>query len=153
MKKFINLVLIIAFASHFGTIETFAQKRAKSREVIILVFSLSTGYSFDGIEFPLNKTSKGGFDAGEGMVSECGFPEKPECANSTYTSYAIDGRAFAAGKNQAKIRLKADITVGSEDCKINRTYTIYRNRKTKIPLDSCGANLIAYYGLKRKKAN
>jgi hypothetical protein len=137
MKLLFSLLLIIAFASHFGTIETFAQKRAKPREVIILVFSLSTGYSFDGLEFPLNKSSKG----------------KPECANSVYSSYDISGRAFAAGKNQAKIKLKADITVGNEDCKINRTYTVYRNRKTKIKLDSCGASLIAYYGFKSKKTN
>lgn len=153
MKRFFSLLLIITFASHFGTIEMFAQKRAKSGEVIIVVFSLSTGYSFDGLEFPINKTSKGILDAGGGMVSECGFPEKPECAKFIYSSYDISGRAFAAGKSQAKIKLKADITVGDEDCKISRTYTVYRNRKTKIRLNSCGASLIAYYGFKSKKAN
>jgi hypothetical protein len=122
-------------------------------EVIIVVFSLSTGYSFDEMEFPLNKTSKGKFDAGGGMVSECGFPEKPECAKSVYKSYDISGRAFAASKTSAKIRLKADITVGNNDCKINQTYTVYRNRKTKIPLNSCRTSLIAYYGFKSKKTN
>ena len=153
MKIPFSLLLIIAFASHFGTIETFAQKRSKPKEVIIVVFSLSTGYSFDGLEFPLNKTSKGKFDVGEGMVSECGFPEKPECANSVYSSYDISGRAFAAGKNQARIKLKADITVGNNDCKINRIYSVYRNRKTEIKLDSCDASLIVYYGFKSKKTN
>ncbi len=153
MKRFFSLFLIITFASHFGTIETFAQKRAKSREVIIVVFSHSMEDSFDKLEFPINKTPKGKFDAGGGMVSECGFPEKPECAEFIYSSYDISGRAFAAGKNRAKIKLKADITVGVENCKINRTYTVYRNRKTKIRLDACGASLIAYYGFKSKKAN
>src|SRR6476620_8246225 len=135
MKKLINLLLIITFASHFGTIETFAQKRAKPREVIILVFSHSTGDSFDGLEFPINKVSKGKFDAGGGMVSECGLPEKPECAKSVYSAYEISGRSFAAGKDRAKLRLKGDVTVGDEDCKINGTYTVYRNRKTKIRLN------------------
>ncbi|HEY0460916.1 MAG TPA: hypothetical protein VGC97_17405 [Pyrinomonadaceae bacterium] len=116
------------------------------------MFSLSTKDSFDKLEFPINKTSKGKFDAGGGMVSECGFPEKPECAKFIYSSYDISGRAFAAGKNQAKIKLKADISANNNDCKINRTYTVYRNRKTKIRLNSCGASLIAYYGFESKEA-
>jgi len=153
MKRIFSLFLLIAVASHFGIIQVFAQKRVKPKEVIIVVLSLSTGYSFDGLEFPINKTSKGIFDAGGGMVSECGSPEKPECAKYIYKSYDISGRAFAINKTQAKIRLKADITVGDNDCKINGTYTVYRNRKTKIGLDSCGASLIAYYGFKSKEAN
>jgi hypothetical protein len=153
MKRFFSLLLIIAFASHFGTNAAFAQKRAKPGEVIIVVLSLSTGESFDELEFPINKTSRGIFDAGGGMVSECGFPEKPECAKSVYKSYDILGRAFAAGRNRAKIKLRADITVGDNDCKISGIYTVRRNRKTKIRLSSCGASLTAYYGFESKKAN
>jgi flagellar basal body L-ring protein FlgH len=153
MKNFSSLLLIITFASHFGIIEMFAQKQAKPKEVIIVVFSYSADYSFDGLEFPINKTAKGKFDAGGGMVSECGFPEKPECANFIYSSYEISGKAFAAGKNQVKIKLKGEITVDVNDCRINGIYTVYRNRKTKIRFNSCGANLIFYYGLKSKKAN
>ena len=153
MKRIFSLLLLIAVASHFGIIQVFAQKRVKPKEIIIVVLSLSTGESFDGLEFPINKTPKGIFDAGGGMVSECGFPDKPECAKFVYKSYDISGRAFTINKNQAKIRLKADVTVGDNDCKINGTYAIYRNRKTNIRLNSCGASLIAYYGFKSKKAN
>lgn len=153
MKRLFNLLLIIAVASHFDIIRGFAQKRVKPKEAIILVFTLSTDESFDKLEFPINKTAKGKFDAGGGMVNECGFPELPECAKFVYSSYIISGRAFAAGKNRAKIKLKADVTVGYKDCKISGTYTVYRNRKTKIRLTSCGASLIAYYGFESKEAN
>jgi hypothetical protein len=153
MKNVFSLLLIIIVASHFGTNAVFAQKRVKPKEVIIIVFSLSAGGSFNELEFPINKTSKGKLDAGGGMVSECGFPEEPECAKFVYSSYDISGRAFAAGKNRAKIKLKANITANNNNCKISGTYTVYRNRKTKIGLDSCGAGLTAYYGFESKKAN
>ncbi len=153
MKKLINLILIVAFASHFGTIETFAQKRAKPKEVIIVVFSIPNDQTFDGLEFPINRTAKGKLDDGGGMVSECGIPEDPECAKSIYSAYDIYGRAFAVGKNQAKIKLKGELTVDDKDCQINGTYTVYRNRKTNIRFNSCGANLIVFYGFESEETN
>lgn len=137
----------------FSKTQLFAQSKLKPKEVIIVVFSHSADYSFDGIEFPINKTSKRMVEVSDGVVSECAFPDKPECADFVYSSFEISGGAFVVSKNQAKIKLKAEIAVGDKECRINRTFTIYRNRKTKIPLNSCGAKLTAYYGFESKKTD
>jgi hypothetical protein len=146
MKIFFNLLLIIAFASHFGTNEIFAQKKAKPKEVIIVKFSLPNWKSFKKGQFPINKTPQGNFDSGDISVSECMDPSNKEC---TYSSYEFAGRAFAVNKNLAKINFKIEV---DDNCKTRRIFTVYRNKETKIRLN-CGVSLIAYYGFESKETN
>jgi hypothetical protein len=152
MKRIFSLLLIITFASHFGTNAVFAQKRVKRKEVIIIEFSMPNRESPDKWEIPINKTPKGSLDAGGGMVSECGIPDDPECAKTIYSAYKYQAKAFAVGKSQTRIDIKIEYTVGAENCQTRRTLIVYRKRQAKIRL-GCGANLLARYGPETKEAN
>jgi hypothetical protein len=153
MKIVFSLLLIITFASHFGTNAVFAQKRAKPKEVIILEVLLPNQESFSKAEIPINDTLKGNLDASGGVINECGIPEDPECAKTVYAYYGFRAKAFASGKSKTQINLQFEVTYGNEDCKMQeKNFIVYRNRQTKITLE-CGFTLIARYGLEGKEAN
>jgi hypothetical protein len=151
MKFALSLTLITACASHFGTNAVFAQKRAKPKEVIVVYFPMPNGESPSKWKIPIYKSPRGKFNGG-GMVSECGFPDNPECAKFIYASYEYQAKAFALRKNRVRIDLKIDFAVGANECKTRRLFTVYRNRQTKIRL-GCGTTLTARYGLSTEKAN
>ncbi len=152
MKIIFSLLLIITFASHFGTNAVFAQKKAKPKEVIIFELLLPDQESFAKSEIPINNTPKGVLEATGGAVSECGIPENPECAKTIYASYVFRARAFASGKNQPRINLQIKMSFDNKDCTMQkRNFIVYRNRQTKITLE-CGFTLIARHGFEGKEA-
>jgi len=153
MKIFFSLLLIIAFASHFGTNTVFAQKRAKPKDIIVVEFLLPNQESFGKVEIPINNTPKGDSDAGGGAVRECGIPENPECAKTIYASYEFHARAFASGKNQTRVNLQIEASFDNEECAMQKmTFIVYRNRQTKLRLN-CSIVLLARYGLQGKEAS
>ena len=152
MKRFFSLLLIITFASHFGTNAAFAQKRASPKEVIVVEFLFPNQVSFKS-KIPINKTPKGSLKAWDGAVHECGIPEDPECAKTIYASYTFSARAFASGKSQTRINLQTKASYDHEVCTMQkRTFIVYRNRQTKLRL-KCGLTLIARYGLETEETN
>lgn len=161
MKRIFSLLLIIAFASHFGIIQSFAQKRAKPREVIFIEFTSPTG----GIakwEVIINRSPKtkyqtaGGGASGAGVsCSHCSqeyFEELRRKANeeAAKKSYGFTAKAWRMGKDKSNVNFA--ISTGGGECQTQKTFTVYRNRQTKLQL-KCGISLTAYYGFESKKAN
>lgn len=152
MKIVFSLLLIITFASHFGTNAVFAQKRAKPKEVIVFELLLPDRESFAKSEIPINNTPKGVLEATGGAASECGIPEDPECAKTIYASYVFRARAFASGKNQTRINLQIRTSFDNKDCTMQkRSFVVYRNRQTKFKSE-CGFTIIARYGFEGREA-
>ena len=143
---------VLLAVSYFCITPGFAQKSVKPKKVIIVDFLLLNGERASKWKIPINKTPKGGLRTGGGSVTECGFPDKPECAEAIYSSYEFEAKASAIGKNRTRIDIKIEYSVDDEECKTHRIFTVYRNRQTKIRL-GCGAVLIARDGLETEETD
>jgi hypothetical protein len=160
MKGNFSLLLIIVVASHFGIIQVFAQKQLKPREVIVIEFTSPRG-SPAKYEVLINRTPKtnyeilgGGAYAGGVGCGDCSREEyerlkEKHKAELASLSYGFSAKAWRMGKN--KSNLNFGISTGG-NCRTQKTFTVYRDRQTKIQLD-CGVTLTAYYGLESKEAN
>jgi hypothetical protein len=148
MKIDFSLLLIITFASHFGTIQVFAQKRAKPREVILIEFFAPNDKEANRIELKINRTSKEINGMGGGRGSGCGECT-PEQIAAQPSNYLFTARAFRMGKDKANVGFEIEI---EEECKARKIFTVYRNRETKLQLN-CGVSLTAYYGLETEEMN
>src|SRR5215203_3812016 len=104
MKKFFSLLLIIAFASHFGTNEVFAQKPAKSSKLIIVKIILANGYELGSTELEIPSKSKQ--KTGSAFGGGCGDCEKLENYSAFFTARYIT-------KSKSKISVSLEI----DDCK------------------------------------
>ena len=161
MKRFFCLLLIIIVASHFGTIQIFAQKRTKPREVIVIEFT--TPYkSINRQEVLINRTPQTNYEtAGGGAAgggAGCGDCSREESERLS-REYKAELRKFSYGFTAKARRLDKDksnvdfgISVGGGNCQTEKTFTVYRRQQTKFQLD-CGITLTAYYGLESEKAN
>lgn len=147
MKKILSLLLIITFASHFGTNAVFAQKDRKSREVIVVEYLMAGDKSSEKLEIPVNG------DNGVGSVSECldWTGREDECTKA-YSSFELSGKTLQISKNTARVNFKAEIFADSKECKTRKIFTVYRNRQTRLQL-KCGVSLIAYYGFASAETN
>ena len=161
MKRIFSLLLLITVASHFGTIQSFAQKRTKPREVIVIEFT-TQDKGLDKQEVLINrtpktnyKTSGGGANGGGVVCGDCSR-EDFEKLNKAYKaglerlSYGFTAKAWRMGQNKSTVNF--GISVGSGNCRTQKTFTVSRNKATKIQMD-CGVSLVAYYGLESKEAN
>jgi hypothetical protein len=142
MKRFFSLLLIITFASHFGTIHAFAQKKSKRKEAVVIELSIPGREETTKAEVPINQTPKpeNSIRGGGG----CG-----DCDESQTPPYEFKAGVFKMDKNKTKVSF--GIKIGDE-CKTSWVFTVYRNRKTKLQLQ-CGVSLIAYYRFKSEEAN
>jgi hypothetical protein len=142
MKRFFSLLLIITFASHFGTIHTFAQKKAKRKEAVVIELSIPGREETIKAEMSVNQTPK--FENSIQGGGSCG-----DCDEFQTPDYEFKATAFKMNKNKTKVSFK--IKIGDE-CKTSWVFTVYRNRKTKLQLQ-CGVSLIAYFGFESEEAN
>ena len=146
MKKLLTLIFVLIAVSHFGATQVFAQKKLKRKEVIIVKFLIPKQREFDNVKIPIEKNSK---DAGisGGAVNEC--LTNKGCDNSDYWTYTFSANAFRTRKAITKVNFEIEVTKG---CKTQKTFTVYRKRRTKLRLD-CGVSLIAYQGFESEEAN
>ena len=142
MRKFLILLSILFLG--FGTINIFAQKKAKPRKVVIFEISVPNFGEPYKEEILINQTPKAKYEFDGGGSSSC-----YHCDKNEDSSYSFTLRAFRMGKNKANVGFEIEI---DKKCKTRKIFKVYQNQPTKLQLN-CGVILTAYYGFESKKAN
>lgn len=142
MKKFSTLLIVLFLI--FGIVQTFAQKKAKPREVIMIEISVPNFEEADKREVLMNRPSKIKYDASGSGGQSC-----INCNEPSDSFYGLRAGAVRIGKDSAKVGFKIEI---DEKCKTRKVFMVYRNQQTKIQLN-CGVSLVAYYGYESEEAN
>lgn len=157
MKNLLVLLVGLLSISCFGSIQTHAQKKVKSKEVIIVEIITLGDNETDKHEIPINRTASESTWVGGGRGVSCDYADPSKVSPSDRydcpVSYEFEAAAWRAGKDKTEISFRAIADKEhDEECHARKVFMVYKGKQANFKL-KCGINLIAYYKFKSKKQN
>ena len=140
MKNLTILLTLLALC--LDSTQTFAQKKTKAEEVIIIELFVGQRKSAQKIEVPINK----GVEKAKEKAIKPAWAKDGD--SSLPPQYNFNLEAYFKDKNSSKIYFRAVV----ERCQevVRKDFVVNRNQEIELEL-GCDIKLKAYYGLESKE--